>query len=90
MPRTADKRVAGYAPCEGTDYEALFAEPQTTRFNARVDMGCPIDSGQRTEVYFDAEWLYLFDSDTSLALDVEPSEPGLSAVQAVPPASSPA
>ncbi len=89
-PGTAGQPADGAAPPEGADDETLLAEPETTRFTARLDMRSTIRRDQRVDVYFDAERLYLFDSETGLALEDVASAPDLTAVPAGTPASSPA
>jgi multiple sugar transport system ATP-binding protein len=69
-PSTQGASMAGIG-----DDETLLAEPQTTRFTLRIDMRRPIPHGERLDVYFDAERLYLFDAETGATLD-EPAPAG--------------
>jgi multiple sugar transport system ATP-binding protein len=71
IPGTTVQAGTGAAPQEGTDDETLLAEPETTRFTARLDMRHPIRRDQHVDVFFDAERLYLFDPATGIALDPE-------------------
>jgi multiple sugar transport system ATP-binding protein len=64
--------VDGSEPPESNDDEMLLAEPQRTRFTARLDMRAPIARDEHLELFFDTERLYLFDRETGLALDLEP------------------
>jgi multiple sugar transport system ATP-binding protein len=89
-PGTAGQPTEGAAPRDGTDDETLLAEPETTRFTARLDMRRTIQRDQPIDLYFDAERLYLFDPESGLALDPEPDTPVGPASAVAPPLSSPA
>jgi multiple sugar transport system ATP-binding protein len=60
------------------DQETLLAEPQRSRFTARLDMRRPVSHGEALDIWFDATHLYLFDPVTgeSLAGGGAASAPG--------------
>jgi multiple sugar transport system ATP-binding protein len=57
--------------------ETLLAEPQRSRFTARLDMRRPVGHGAAIDLWFDADRLYVFDVATGEAL-----EPGVVAAPA--------
>jgi multiple sugar transport system ATP-binding protein len=62
--------VASAAGAQGAaDDETLLSEPQTSRFTVRLDMRRPVGSGERLDLFFDAERLYLFDPVSGEALE---------------------
>jgi multiple sugar transport system ATP-binding protein len=53
---------------EQGDDELLLADTTRARFTARLDMRRPVRIGETTELYFDLDRLYLFDSEDGSAL----------------------
>jgi multiple sugar transport system ATP-binding protein len=50
------------------DEETLLAEPQRSRFTARLDMRREVRHGERLDLFFDLDRLYLFDMGTGATL----------------------
>jgi multiple sugar transport system ATP-binding protein len=58
------------------DEEMLLADPQRSRFTARLDMRRTVRHGERVELWFDTDRLYLFDPQTGDALQEPPAPAG--------------
>ena len=56
------------SPTSTEDEETLLAEPQRSRFTARLDMRRPVSHGEALDLWFDATHLYLFDPVTGESL----------------------
>ena len=61
------------------DDETLLADPTKTRFTARLDMRRAIHHGERVDLWFDVDRLYLFDIETGAALGTPAQTPDAAA-----------
>jgi multiple sugar transport system ATP-binding protein len=55
------------------DEETLLAEPQRSRFTARLDMRRTVRHGENVELWFDTDRLYVFDPETGDAISAAPA-----------------
>jgi len=68
VPRYVPPGAQQTTASASTDEETLLAEPERSRFTARLDMRQLVRRGQPLDLWFDAAQLYLFDPETGVAL----------------------
>ena len=68
IPPGAHQSPVLFALSAGNDEETLLAEPQRSRFTARLDIRRPVRRGEELDLWFDAERLYVFDVETGEAI----------------------
>jgi multiple sugar transport system ATP-binding protein len=68
VPPAINQAAALSSPSAATDEATLLAEPERSRFTARLDMRQLVRRGEELSLWFDAAQMYLFDHETGLAL----------------------